>query len=503
VSDEPATRGGLGAAAVRGVRWTSLTRVVAEVVLLGALVVLARLIPPAEFGRYAIVLLVGELALMLPAEGIGTALVQRAEVRRAHLQTGAALALLASLALVALALAAAALVIEPWFGERTAELVRLGCAGFVVAGAGVVPSAVLRRRLAFRRLAVAEMLTTGVRAGVAVGLALAGLDAEALVLGGVAGAFVSTAVLWAGAPPPLPRIDRTAARELLGYGVPAALASLSWVGYRNGDYAIVGAQLGAAQAGLYFRAYQLAVEYQRKVSGLMVQVGFPVLARAADAAERARLRRRMVRLLTMLMFPLLAVLAIVAPVLVPWAFGPAWEGASEPTRILAIGGAATLVIDAVGTALMAAGRPRALLGFGWAHFLVYAGAVVVVAPRGLAWVAAAGAVVHSAFVLVAYAVLLHGSLGGVVRHLVDDVAPATVACAGLVAVAAPVHAVLGGTGLPAPAHLVAVGASAAPAYLLTLRLAAPGAWRELRDVIARVLPAARRDPVVGRPVAAG
>ena len=43
-----------------------------------------------------------------------------------------------------------------------------------------------------------------------------------------------------------------------------------------------------------------------------------------------------------------------------------------PTQILAAGGAATLTIDAAGSAFQATGRTRAMLGYGVAHFAVYA-----------------------------------------------------------------------------------------------------------------------------------
>ena len=68
-----------------------------------------------------------------------------------------------------------------------------------------------------------------------------------------------------------------------------------------------------------------------------------------------------------------------------------------PTQILAGAGAATVVIDAVGTVLMAAGRARALLGYGVAHFVVYVGAVFIASSWGLAAVAAAGVGVHLVF----------------------------------------------------------------------------------------------------------
>ena len=122
-----------------------------------------------------------------------------------------------------------------------------------------------------------------------------GLDGSALVLGGLLGMLAMVALALPFAPLPLPRWHRRRSRTL-PYGGPAMLACFSWAGFRNGDYAIVGARLGAAQAGFYWRGFQLAVEYQGKLSAVMNQVAFPVLSRTAGADEMFLLRRRMVRL---------------------------------------------------------------------------------------------------------------------------------------------------------------------------------------------------------------
>src|SRR5205085_3606479 len=175
----------------------------------------------------------------------------------------------------------------------------------------------------------------------------------------------------------------------------------------------------------------------KKVSKIMTTVGFPMLARTQNAEELAVLRKRMVRLLTTVLFPLLVLLAIEAPVFVPWLFGHRWTGAVVPTQILAIGGASTLVIDAVGSALMATGRPRALLGFGWGHFVAYAGTVVIAAPLGIVAVAVAAAITHTLFLAVAYVLLQHGSSERPMRCLWADLAPAVVCCVALVAAAVP------------------------------------------------------------------
>jgi lipopolysaccharide exporter len=330
-----------------------------------------------------------------------------------------------------------------------------------------------------------------IRVAACVSLALAGLGGEALVLGTLAGALSTVVIAWISAPPPLPRLHRAAARELLGYGLPVSVAAVGWIGFSNIDYAIIGARLGALQAGLYFRAYTLAVEYQSKISVVMTQVGFPVLSRTRSATELTNLHRQMVRLLTILLFPLLALLAIVAPVLVPFLFGHRWAAAVVPVQILALGGASTLLIDSVGIVLMATGRTRALLGYGMAHFLVYGLAVFLAVPFGIAAVAATAAVVHTLFLLVAYTLLLRDSPEHPLRRLWDDIAPATASCLGLVAVALPVSLAAAAAHLPAVPQLAAVGLVAVPPYLLTLRRCFPAAWRSQRAILERVVPGQR------------
>jgi lipopolysaccharide exporter len=479
-------------AAAHGVRWAAIARPAIEVIQLGSIVILARLIVPAEFGRYAVALIAQEIAYVIVAGGLSSALVQRKTLRREHLQSGMALGLIMGLALSGLTLIAAGVIVAPVFGARTALFVRILAPLSLISALNTVPLATLRRRMAFRRLSAIEVLSVFVRVTVAIGLAIAGLGGEALVLGVVASALSLTLTSWISAPPPLPRLERAAARELLDYGLPASLATISWVGFSNVDYAIIGARLGALQAGLYFRSYTLAVQYQGKLSIVMGQVGFPVLARTRDAAELARLHHRMVRLLTIVTFPLLVTLAIGAPVLVPFLFGARWDSAVVPVQILALGGASTLVINAAGAVLMATGRARALLGYGVGHFLAYGLTVFAVVKLGIVAVAIDAAVVHTLFLIVAYLLILRGSGERPLQRLWDDIAPAFVSCLGLAAVAVPASFALTAAHVPAILWLVAFGAVAVPPYLLTLRLLFPAAWRSQRAALKRIVPGHQR-----------
>lgn len=482
----------LGEAAAHGIRWSAVSRPTVELLQLASMVVLARLIVPAEFGRFAVATIAVEIGTLIVGAGLSNALVQRKVLDPAHLQAGVALALSIGFLMTVGSVLVAVFVVDPVFGSRTGDLMILLAPMCLVSAVGSVPLAQLRRQLAFRRLSEIEIANTATRVVTSIGLAVAGMTGEALVLGVLAGSAIVTVIALASAPPPLPHFRMRPARDLLDYALPMSLASLTWVGFSNVDYAVIGARLGAVQTGLYFRAYTIAVEYQSKLGMVMSQIGFPVLSRTADDAQMDHLHRQMVRLLTIALFPLLVLLAITAPTLVPFVFGPNWSAASTPVQVLALGGAATVLIDAAGTVLMASGRPRAVLVFGAGHFVAYGIAVLIVAPLGITAVAFAAAAVHSAFVVVSYGLMGKGMSHGYLRRIVDDIAPATVAVLGMAAVTVPGAIALSAASLPALPWMAAVGLLGALSYLLVLRFAFPGVWATQRGILNRIVPARLR-----------
>jgi lipopolysaccharide exporter len=475
-------------AAADGLRWIAYSRMGIELLLLSSMVFLARLIPPAAFGVFAVIIVVQELSQSMTVESIGGALVQRKEITRRHYEAGLAIGLAGGLLLTALTVGISFAVIGPVFGSETKWLMIATAPCFLLGAVYALPISVLRRRLDFRRMSMLEIVMNLLRALGTLGLALAGLDAPALVFGSMSGVVAGLLLALWFAPIPLPRWHREEAKDLYPYAWPAATATVSWAGFRNGDYAVIAATLGSASAGIYWRAYQLAVEYQRKITVAMTQIAFPILSRTVGADEMLALRQRMVRLLTVVLFPLLALLVLLAPVLVPWLFGPEWEAAVVPTQILVVGGAATLVIDACGSSLMAVGRTKALLGYGIAHFIVYVGAVAFLVHLGLPAVAIGGAVVHSIFLGVAYILMLGDEVDHPLLTLWQDLEPALVSCVGLVALALPANWALVNAGTPVLPHALGTAAAGAVGYLLVLRIGYAPQARDLGAALRRILP---------------
>jgi O-antigen/teichoic acid export membrane protein len=479
----PAT---LGDAAVSGIRWASGAKVLSEVLAVSAAVALARLIPPAEFGRAAVAQMLMPLAVILTFEGFASALVQRKEDDRALRETAMLMCLVTGALLSVLALVVSWTLAPLVFGDATAHLLALMSPVFLIAAGGAVPRALLWRALDFRRVLMAEVIGLVAGTSTAVGLAVAGLDAKALIYGSLVMAGATTVFLVATAPRVTPRWHAGARGVIGGFGVPAALAGLVSVGFQNVDYALVAARASALQAGIYWRAFQLGVVYQDKVSGVMLRLAFPVYSRTKDLGELRVLHERVTRVHAAVIFPFLAAFIVIAPELVPFLFGPEWRGAIEPSRILAGAGMVAAVLTGFPQVMLAAGQPRRLLRFNLGFLALYATVVALAIPAGIVAVAIGVTAVYVAMLFGVYAALLRPVLGIPLRRLGSDLGPALSGSAAVVAAGFPIRAALVSAGVPDLGVIAVVPLVCLPLYAVALRIAAPALWRDLATLVARV-----------------
>ena len=323
------------------------------------------------------------LAVIFTFEGFGSALVQRKTIEPAHGEAAMLASLLTGALLTSLVVLLARPVGEPLFGQGPARLLVMISPVFLLAGIGAVSRSLLWRRLDFRRISLIEMLSLGIGSGAAVALAAAaGLDAPAIVLGALCGSLVTTVLLLLAAPPPAPIWHRGALREVMAFGLPASGAGLTYVAITNATLAVAAVRLSAAQVGLFWRAFQLGVIYQEKISGIMIRLAFPVYSRTSDLGQLRRFHERATRIHAAVILPLLSLLIVTAPELVPWLFGPRWAPAVEPVQILCVAGMIAAVLTGYPQIMLAAGKPRALLVFNVVLLGVYLGVSWVAAPHG-------------------------------------------------------------------------------------------------------------------------
>jgi PST family polysaccharide transporter len=167
--------------------------------------------------------------------------------------------------------------------------------------------------------------------------------------------------------------------QLLGFGAGAAMSSLANYVALNADYVVVGESLGAANLGLYVRAYGLMKMPHTYAASVLSRVMFPAFARVQR--EPARLRRGYLLLseiTAMIAAPAMGTLAIVAPHFVAGLYGPQWSGVVRPLQILCVAGYLRALYHLGGVVAQSVGRVYAEL---WRE-VVYAVLVVVGALVG-------------------------------------------------------------------------------------------------------------------------
>jgi O-antigen/teichoic acid export membrane protein len=331
-------RRGLAKQSVVGMFWTALSMGALAVAELVALLVLARLLSPNEFGLYSAALIVIKFSAIFQGLGITPAIVQRPVLEERHLRVGFTLSLLLGLAVSALVWAMAPAIAELLRLADLAPIVRAICFVFLFQGASMVALAAAQRALRFRWLALVDACAFA--AGYVIAgpvLAWLGFGIWALVGALLIQQFIRMIVLLAGQPHRMrPLLERRAILELLYFGSGFTIARVCNYLATQADRLVVGRWLGADALGLYGLSSQLMTTPAVIVGQVLDRVLFPTMALVQEEPARlARAYRSATSGCALLVLPASVVVAIIAPELVLVILGRGWEGVVAPLQILA------------------------------------------------------------------------------------------------------------------------------------------------------------------------
>jgi O-antigen/teichoic acid export membrane protein len=304
------------------------------------IVVMSRLLAPADFGLVAGALVFIDFVEVFSDMGLGLVIVQRPELTSAHVRTGFTLSALLGLLFAAGIWVAAPAIAGVFRMEGMTTVLRAMAVVFPLDSLSLVASALLQRELKFRTLAGVSVAAYVVGYGaVGVTLALLGFGVWALVGAYLAQTVIVSLTLLAVQPhPKRPLLDRGALREMAYMGAGFSAAQVCNYVALKGDNAIVGRWLGAGALGLYTRAYGLMSMSVTIFGSAFDRVLFASLSKIQRERERLSLAfRRGTALIALLILPTSAVSFVLAPELIRVLLGPRWDGVVAPFQILAAG----------------------------------------------------------------------------------------------------------------------------------------------------------------------
>lgn len=351
----------LGQRATSAAAWAVAARVVQQVVAIGRILILARLLAPDDFGLMGVAVAVLTVIQMFTTTGFSAAIVQRPGVINNAINTAFTIDL-ARAVLVSVALFASASLIAAAFEIPEASEVIRALAIVSLIGGLINPANVrLVRELRIKDTLWVQLGSVIAEAIVSITLAWILGSVWALVWGAVARAFAQVTVSYV-INPYMPRLEfvKSEAAWMFRFGRWMALDFMMTQLAHQVDRVIIARVLGPAALGIYTVSNKLSLNVVREFSLVGSRVGFPALAkiqnRPSDFATRSL---EMLELSLSVSVPAAVFLVVLADAAVPVLLGNQWMAAIGLTEILALAAIPMTIVATGSVALAAVGVPRA------------------------------------------------------------------------------------------------------------------------------------------------
>ena len=378
----------------RGIAVSGLAQAVRVLAQICSVILLGRLLPPAQFGLAAMAAPVLAIAVMFQEFGISQAIVQKPKLEAGEASVlfwiGFGLSVVLAIALMLAAPLAAAFYREPEVGHLTAAMALT----LAVYGAGAQHIALLNRGMRFEILASLD--AAGALLGLVAALIWAWFDPTfwALYAGSLVTALVPALGAWifVGWIPALPKRNAGAGGAIkFGAGVTGSNMALFFS--RNMDNVLIGRRWGEVPLGLYDRAYKLMLMPLQQVNAPLARVMLPALARMLDEPDRYRHAfLRTVNQLMLVLFPGIAFMTGTADLIVPFLLGDKWIEAAPIFAFLGMAGLAQSLNNTCAWLFLSQARTWELMRWGIFNAVFCVAGFVIGLPYGPAGVAAVFAI---------------------------------------------------------------------------------------------------------------
>lgn len=314
---------------VRALKWSYLGVAARVILQIASQIVLARLLGPAAFGIVTAAVLVVLIAGIVVELGLGAALVQAPKIDSQDVRSAFTRVMLAAIGMSAIIFLSADLVAAIFDNPQVAGVLRWMTLAMICQALGVVSLALLRRKLDFKTIQIAQVSSYFVGFFL-IGVTCAWLGAGewSLVAAWVSQTFLASAIQYSRARHELwPRL-RSGPAPLAGFGLRTVVASFANWSVENIDNVMVGRAFGTTTLGAYSISYNLVRTPVNHVVFSLQQVILPFTAQAQDDSET--MRKAYLTLLwvvAIVTMPTFLGLGVLAPTAIEALYGSAWSEA--------------------------------------------------------------------------------------------------------------------------------------------------------------------------------
>lgn len=340
----------------RAVAWNAVARWSSQILSWVCIIVVARLLTPADYGLVGMGSLYINFASLISTAGIGETIIALRNLTQRQIAELNSVAILIGLGFVGLSCALALPLARFFSTPRLFGVILVTSVLYLVNAFQIVPKALLQRDLQFKVVALIDTIRAFAQICITILFVFLNFGYWSLIAGIVINSLISSVM--------------TCVRRRTGFAIPnfklirrelkfsrdVMLSNIAWYAYDNADFGVAGRVLGQVPLGNYTVAWAISSAPVEKIANLVATVTPSFFS--ALQSDKAELRRYLLRLTEILSFvtvPASMGLVLTADYLVPVLLGPKWFGVVGPLRLLGVFVAARSITTILPNLLIAIG----------------------------------------------------------------------------------------------------------------------------------------------------
>lgn len=369
----------------KSVSWFGLFKLGSQAFSWVVTIAVAKILMPEDYGLMAMSSILTGYAEMFNELGLANAIIQKKDVTQRDISSVFWFSVGVSLVLAASCFPLAHLTAFIMHDPRVIPLTMTASVIFLTNGLQIIPMALIKRDLGFKKLGGIELFSTIFSCAVMYVLARTGVGVWTLILGRIARSVICLfLVYWRLRWFPALHFQFSEAKAYLRFGIIIALGRSLFYLWEKSDRFFAGRVWTSQLLGYYTFALQLAQLPTEKIVNLINQVSFPALARVQGSVQEFnRLYLNITKVTALLVLPMFLMGFFLGDSLIRNLLNEKWFSTIPLFRYLCLS-QIFLAMNAINNQVHTAqGRPGLSLLFNFLNAIVMPVSFFVAVPYGL------------------------------------------------------------------------------------------------------------------------
>lgn len=325
--------------AVSGIAWTSVERIIHQVIQFVIGIAIARILSPKDYGIIGMTAIFLAVATVFIDSGFGSALIQKKDRNNTDFSTCFYFNLIVGLLLYSLLWLASPTIAEFYRTPILCDVLRVLGITLITNSLTISQTAKMTAEMKFKEISVIAIITQLFTGFIGLYLAHAGWGVWALVFQQLSSSVARLVLMeiylkW------LPQFifSIPSFRHMFSYGSKILCSSLINVFYDNMYTLVIGKVFSAKEVGFYNRGNQFAALPTSTILNIFMKVAFPLMAEVQDDTERLKTAyKKLLRIPLFVLYPILFGLIALAKPLILVLLGEKWLPSVPLLQVLCIG----------------------------------------------------------------------------------------------------------------------------------------------------------------------